>query len=94
MISIILRIPRVLGTLLKWSGHPPLNMVMQEPCFRWPNTPFDTSGEWLFVVCRHSLPGNVFPSNGDEYQYFRQHMGRDCLRRGLKRVKGKKYKYV
>ena len=31
-------------------------------------------GEWLYVVCRYSPPGNVMSSGGDRFKYFKQNV--------------------
>lgn len=38
------------------------------------NSPFDSDGEWINVVCRYSPPGNVLSGGKDEYALFRENV--------------------
>ncbi|KAI8112740.1 hypothetical protein M9434_004060 [Picochlorum sp. BPE23] len=38
------------------------------------NGPFSVDGEWLYVVCRYSPPGNMMSSGNDAYKYFKENV--------------------
>jgi hypothetical protein len=60
-------------TQMVWASTSELGCA-RAMCPGGQNSPFGTSGNWLFVVCRYSPPGNMFAANGDEYLYFRQNV--------------------
>ena len=37
-------------------------------------SPFSADGEWLYVVCRYSPPGNMMSSGNDAYKYFKENV--------------------
>jgi len=60
-------------TQMVWKGSKDLGCA-RELCTGGGNSPFNSDGDWIFVVCRYSPAGNVLSGGNNKYAVFQENV--------------------